>query len=131
MFYPLSVEERMKLIITGGTNANRFIDSFATVMDRTYGWLTNPEHVLVVKFEDLVGKQGGGSSEDQIDSIKRICRWLGRDDGLTNSVAENLFGGTRTFRKGQMRSWENEMPEYLQEIFNERIGKRLGLYNYS
>ena len=129
-FAPLSVEARMRLLIEGSVDTSVPVDSIATVMDRSYGWLTNAGKVLVVRFEDLVGEKGGGSYESQLQSIKSICRWLKKDESLAASIGENLFGGTNTFRKGKAGSWKEEMPESLQDLFDNKVGTRLKLFQY-
>lgn len=79
------------------------------------GWQGWPAG-LVVRFEDLVGTEGGGSVEAQRATLSRIAQHL--DIALTPSqhdaVAARLFGGTHTFRSGQISTWRRHFgPEHI------------------
>lgn len=131
-FKDLTLKERMKAVITGIDCGEFYLDGFATVMDRSYGWLTNPDDVLVVRFEDLVGEKGGGSDEAQKQSLRSIAEWIGyeADEERINQIAEKIFGGTHTFRKGQIGEWKNEFDEDLKMLFTRKIGHRLNAWGY-
>ena len=62
--------------------------------------------ILAIKFEDLVGARGGGSDEASIHAIAKIAEQLTgtADERNVHEVAARLFGGTLTFRKGQIGS---------------------------
>lgn len=130
MFKPLSFEERIMALIDGVDNHRCPLESFATVLDRAYGWLGQPKNVLVVRFEDLVGIDGGGDNSRQLHSINEIIRWSGFEDIDVEEVASNLFGGTKTFRKGKIQSWEDEFNSKINNKFSEKIGDRLKLWGY-
>jgi hypothetical protein len=80
-----------------------------------------------VRFEDLVGPQGGGSRDAQIDMLRRLARHLGAsvgDEDLTR-IADNLFGGTFTFRKGEIGSWRQNLSADHQLQFKRIAGNVL------
>lgn len=77
---------------------------------------------LVVRFEDLIGERGGGSSQKQLDSIKKIGRHMRVpiSDQEIKSIIEKLFGGTWTFREGQIGSWKKYFTPRIKEAFKNR-----------
>jgi hypothetical protein len=62
-----------------------------------------------VRYRELVGKAGGGTDEEQYETIKKILAWLPPIEAEQDiaSLAERLFGGTSTFRKGTIDAWKN------------------------
>ncbi len=82
---------------------------------------------LVIRFEDLIGSQGGGSQEVQYATIKAIAHYL--DIPLTEDkiqyVINNLFGGGSAFRLGQIGSWKTTFNKQQVETFNKVAGQLL------
>ena len=77
------------------------------------------ERAVLVRFEDLVGPEGGGSEERQLAAISRVTGHLGVALGPEDarSVGRDLFGSGRTFRKGRSGGWREEFsPEHREEI---------------
>lgn len=80
----------------------------------------------VIRFEDLVGSQGGGSRKNQILSIIKIARALGIE---LNShqllyITRHLFGNTNTFRKGVIGDWKNYFDshkEHCKEVLGDLL----------
>jgi len=89
-------------------------------------WLAD-ERVCSIKFEDLVGPKGGGSLKGQYESIKRIAEHLNMHftDKQIARKASSLFGGTGTFRKGQIGSWKKNFKEEHKQAFKEIAGQLL------
>jgi len=81
-------------------------------------WVYSP-YACSIKFEDLVGSQGGGSDERQTQTIIKIIKYLGLQisDALVDHVKNNLFGNTGTFRKGQVGSWQKDFKSEHIQIF--------------
>ena len=77
------------------------------------------EKFHTVRFEDLIGENGGGSKEKQTQEIRNIAQHLGVQ--LTEEklayVVENLFGGTGTFREGQSASWKQHFTPNVTAAF--------------
>jgi hypothetical protein len=126
-----SLEERFRLVLDGGYLPNGiFIESYANIIRSTFGWISNPS-VLTVYFEDLVGQLGGGNDEAQARTIKQIAEFAGIDNVSVSDVSSQLFGGTKTFRDGQIGGWRGVLsPEFL-ELFNIRVGFSLPILGYS
>lgn len=80
------------------------------------------EGVLVLRFEDLVGAAGGGDDAVQRRDVTRVAQFLGLslgDDDLAQ-VCRSVWGGTPTFRKGQIAQWREELtPELLDLAHRE------------
>jgi len=83
--------------------------------------------MCVLRFEDLIGPKGGGSLEAQYASIKKIAKHL--DVFLTEKQvrqkAASLFGGTHSFRKGQIGSWKSHFTPEHKAAFKEVAGQLL------
>ena len=94
--------------------------------DHYLPWQDYP-FIYVAHFEKLVGSKGGGSLEDQIAEISGIALHVGleKSDEEIMSVAQNLFGGTSTFNKGQIGSWKEFFSEEHKEAFKAIAGQLL------
>jgi hypothetical protein len=95
------------------------------------GWLQPPTHV--VRFEDLVGAQGGGSAETQHAVLKGLFDYLGMPatDGVVANVAGALFSkNTRTFREGRIGQWREHFDDELRVLFKSVAGPELVRYGY-
>jgi hypothetical protein len=85
-----------------------------------------------VRFEDIVGPQGGGSRDNQIITLRRVARHLGVsvDDDAIAHIADNLFGGTLTFRKGEIGSWRQTLSAEHKRLFKQIAGDVLVKMGY-
>lgn len=90
--------------------------------------------VLIVRFENLVGSQGGGDDELQFLEVKKIAEFINsplkNDDAKLRAIASSMFGNkTRAFRKGQIGSWKEYFDGDLTALFENELGtyqKELG-----
>jgi hypothetical protein len=82
---------------------------------------------LLTSFERLVGPQGGGSRELQLQEIGAIARHLGVHctPQEIGSVADRAFGDTTTFRKGIIGSWREHFTEEHKRACKELVGQIL------
>lgn len=82
------------------------------------------KNVKVIRFENLVGEAGGGSKEKQIQEIQAIAEHI--DIKLSSrqveEIAQKLFGGTFTFREGQIGSWKKYFTPEIKQIFKNTPG---------
>lgn len=95
-------------------------------------WLTDPS-TLVVRFEDLIGPQGGGDPVKQLDTIKRIGAFVERPLGEehAHAIAHKMYGKqSSTFRKGQIGDWPNHFSNAHRDAFKEVMGERLIALGY-
>jgi len=86
-------------------------------------WM-NAEKFYTVRFENLVGPQGGGNIESQYKEIKNIAQHLGvnRTEQEIKDIAKNLFGNAYTFREGKIDSWKQYFTPKVKEAFKANMG---------
>jgi hypothetical protein len=119
-FKLMSPMERLNFILEGGyaQKAGVEIKNFAEVYRSMLAWRNEPG-CLFVRFEDLVGEQGGGSSDKQMDVIKNIASHLGIEfDAKISSQIEEIYNpSSRTFRMGKIDGWKNSLDaESLERL---------------
>jgi hypothetical protein len=78
-------------------------------------------------FERLVGPQGSGSRDAQIEELENIAQHLGiwYNPNDIEQIAKQIFGGTRTFRKGIIGDWRNHFSAEHKRVFKELAGQIL------
>ncbi|MCH6257182.1 hypothetical protein MLD52_11540 [Puniceicoccaceae bacterium K14] len=93
-------------------------------------WLLLHPQVLNLRYEDLVGENGGGDERRQGMEIVRLMTHLnvGGDPAEIARVAYNK--DTETFAKGKIDTWKSEFNEKHIEAINQRIGDLIALYGY-
>jgi hypothetical protein len=86
----------------------------------------------VVKFEDLVGTRGGGSTEAQRLAVEGVASHLGVEveERTRGVVEEDLFGVGRTFRKGQIGGWRKEFSAEHKRAVKGVLGSLLVEWGY-
>jgi hypothetical protein len=93
-------------------------------------WLLNHPDVCKVSFEELVGPQGGGSTEAQHAAVRRVVEFLGLD-AHPAAVSERLFRRDAfSFFKGQIGGWREVFTPEHTKLFMEKSGAMLPLYGY-
>jgi hypothetical protein len=95
-------------------------------------WLKDPS-TLVVRFEDLIGAQGGGDDEKQLGEIERIGDFVERplNREQARQVAHKMYGkGSLTFRKGRVGDWQNHFTAEHKSAFKEVAGDLLTELGY-
>ena len=85
-------------------------------------------------FESLVGSKGGGSDTKQLETIKEMADFVGVNLGKKEliNIAYVLFGGTNTFRTGQLGGWKHTFSDEHKMLFKLHTGDlliRLGYEN--
>jgi hypothetical protein len=111
-----SLEERIRMVIEGYTTPSGIqVDGFAEILRRFEGW-NDYGDCLLLHFEDLVGLQGGGSEDKQKKAVNELIDFIDIKIGpeRIESILQNAFGGTKTFRKGKIGSWSKEFPEKIK-----------------
>jgi sulfotransferase 6B1 len=89
---------------------------------------------LMVRFEDLVGPEGGGSLDVQLGTLRRIYEHVGLplDDQLLLRIRDGLFSDrSPTFRRGAIGQWRAAFDEETTELFNREAGDLLPVLGYS
>jgi Sulfotransferase domain len=126
-----SDHERLLHSIRGGELGRRRLQSLDERYRQFLGW-QDDDNAMVVKFEDLVGPRGGGSAEAQRHTVERVARHLGLEPGerVMRTVEENIFGVSKTFRKGQIGGWRSEFSEEHARAAREVAGPLLVKLGY-
>jgi sulfotransferase family protein len=109
---------RLRVMIEGNEGTASVPSRFRAFLP----WRSQPG-VHVLRFEDLVGGAGGGDDAVQRREVGRVAEFLGlalTDDDLAQ-VCRSLWGGTPTFRKGQIGEWREELTPALLELAHREM----------
>lgn len=114
-FSAMTAVQQMHAVIMGlveEATGEVVLESLADRYAHLLGWRRH-SRVLVVRFEDLVGEQGGGSAATQRDAVGDLLRFVGvpADGSLVQRMAASVFGGTVTFHRGAIGSWRSELDD--------------------
>lgn len=122
------VKERLRLAIAG--DPDRAVVSIGDRLDYFAEWL---DAALVVRFEDLVGPDGGGDRARQDATLRSIYDFLGMDiDGRALArIGNRLFSAdSPTFRSGAIGGWRRSFDPELEALFDCTVGDRMRRYGY-
>ncbi len=113
-------------LITNGNVISGCTKGIAEFYQCYLPWINEPT-CYAVKFEDLIGPQGGGNLNTQLHEIKNIANFIGISisDQEALSVANQLFGSTGTFRSGQIGEWKTHFNAHHKMAFKEVAGTLL------
>jgi hypothetical protein len=132
VFCALSQEERFLAAINGIEVHGICLQELSARFDSVLRWIDETE-CLVVRFEDLIGKAGGGSDRRQFAQILQIGAFLGlaHDDFDADYIARNAFSSSSmTFRKGQIGSWRDELGSEHVQAIKATVGHQLTALGY-
>lgn len=89
-------------------------------------WMNQPG-VIITRFEELVGERGGGSDAIQTKAIKALANALNIQITTKQweAIENDLFGGNKTFRKGQIGEWKEYFTEEHKIAFKTNLGTYL------
>lgn len=94
---------------------------------------THEPGCLVVRYEDLVGPQGGGSADRQLETVRAISEHIGiqASPERIRHIAENSYWRkSRTFHKGTTGRWREVFtPEHVA-TFKATSGNLLEILGY-
>jgi hypothetical protein len=109
--------EQLDLILKGGyaEQAELQIQSFADVYRAMLAWQQDPG-CLLVRFEDLIGSQGGGSDQQQQQVMAQIARHLDRP--VTTPMPTVYNATARTFRQGKIDGWKDSLDANLVDYLS-------------
>ncbi|HKJ59794.1 MAG TPA: sulfotransferase domain-containing protein [Halobacteriales archaeon] len=114
------------------TRDGKPLESIGEWLDAFLGWKEEP-YVQLLRFEDLVGTQGGGSRTAQMDAVRAIAGHLDveLDERRVESIAAGTFStGSSTFRKGLIGDWRNHFTDAHVTAFKDEVGDELQELGY-
>lgn len=111
-------KEQLSELVTGEKYGWKCVDScFLSYAERLKRL---PRHTVYnTRFENLVGFQGGGEFYRQVIEIMKLAAFLEIpiSPDFAEGIAVNVFGGTRTFRQGQIGAWKNHFSSSHKKAF--------------
>jgi hypothetical protein len=119
--------------IGGGYFDGVFLENIRTRCVSLDVWMQSPRSI-VVRFEDLVGSQGGGNEELQLGTVTKLIRGAGvpKSDDEIRSIAAELYGpGKRTFRKGQIGEAWSELTTTQLARMDQMLGDVYAQWGYA
>jgi len=122
-------QEQLRLAITG--DRERGLRSLGERLAVYEGWLDAA--ALVVRFEDLVGPEGGGDRRRQIEIVTDLFRAIGADsdDELVQTTCSELFSPkSPTFRKGTIGQWREVLDDELTALVRDLAGPGIERFGY-
>ena len=108
-----------KLAVAGVYDQYTGYADIGTVYRNFLRWEEIPG-TLSIRFEDLIGKRGGGSCELQFDTLKRIISFLGLDypDCRISEIGSRVFSiKASTFNQGVRCRWRSVFSEPVKQAF--------------
>ncbi len=129
LYKHFSIHERIMTSIVGISEDNGFGINILNIKERIESllpWMHSNNNCTVF-FEKLVGPQGLGSLDMQQQELRRISSHLGFNYSHQEieDLASKIFGGTETFRKGEIGDWKNHMSDEHKDVCKELIGQTL------
>jgi hypothetical protein len=123
------LREQLRLAIVGDREGG--LRSLAERLAVYEGWLDTAS--VVVRFEDLIGPEGGGERDRQLEAVGGLFRGIGAraDDDLVRVVSDRLFSPkSPTFRKGTIGQWREVLDDELTALVREVAGPGIERFGY-
>lgn len=121
------LHSRLRLVIQGGDG----LLPLAVRLARFEGWLRADP--LLVRFEDLVGPEGGGTAEAQLETLQQIFSHLQTpvDGQELIDLRQRVFSeASPTFRRGRIGGWRDDFSPELRELFDREAAPVLSMFGY-
>ena len=112
-------QDRIETVLNG---RDRFLEPYTRHLDYGWKWVEDP-NVHVVRYEDLIGPNGGSTVEAQLEAVRKVCIYLeiDRSPNDINSISGQLWGGnTRTMNVGRSNYWQEYFNDQIRQIFSEK-----------
>lgn len=134
-FDSLSLDEQITSLILGDRQAPSYLQFYK----ERIGWSLHHRH-LMVKFEDLVGEQGGSDQETQRATLLKIAHYIHLDltperlDWLADHIYErrpnNERGGNTIFKRSSIGNWKTFLSEEHKNLIKQELGEEIILLGY-
>jgi len=127
-YQTLSESEQIMISILGIVDKQRklFMANIKERLESILQWESQSYHYLTT-FERLVGPQGGGALDVQLQEIRAIAEHLGIrcPEQETVVIAKKAFGDSTTFFKGTIGRWKELFTEEHKQALKELVGQQL------
>lgn len=127
-------DEKLTFVLTSNTVYSNWIENNAKLYSN---WMALP-NCYPIRFEDLVGEAGGGSAQQQTETIIKIFSLLNLElsEEKLDWIVDHLFGYPKdriswTFRKGLIGDWKTCFQDHHKRLFNQRWGRYQKMLGYS
>jgi hypothetical protein len=127
----ISLEELIARLIVGGPSMHQTEHHISArgireVYQAYIPWM-QLNNALNIRFEDLVGPQGGGDAYTQLNTILAIADHINIEIDMYEAtlLGETIFGKSAAFNKGQIGSWKEYFTDELKQLFKEHAGQLL------
>lgn len=113
--------------------------SLVRLAEQAVRYSLDPDNLLL-RYEELVGEQGGGTAEQQLNAIRSIAAFIqveATEEKLA-TIAEQLYGNEcdpfgngglqnyhSTFSQGQIGAWKKAFKEVHIKAFKHKLGNSL------
>ena len=121
-------ESRLLAAIKG---VDGVVSPVSETLHKFSGWLDCDG--MVVRFEDIIGAEGGGSDEKQLKIVNDIAEYLGI--ALTSDDAAKISGAiysdsSITFRQPKLNGWREHFKQHHIDALDEVAGTLMKQYGY-
>lgn len=120
-----SADERLRLAISGyRIEPDGPLElGLRTRFEHMLPWMEQP-NVYTTRFEWLAGPEAGGTYDMQMRELRSIAAHLDldADNDRLEQIAGQLFGGTMTFRGGQIADWQSSFREEHRQLIKDEMG---------
>lgn len=133
-FDQLTFDEQLTLLITGADDMTSYLDFYISRIKWTFSDLA-----LGLKYEELVGSQGGGSDKKRAAAITNLANYINftlsqekLDYILANMYVkkEDVEQEDKTFVRASIGNWNTFFNENHKKLFKKRAGKLLVQLGY-
>lgn len=121
--------DKLKAMMEGKKD---ILEPFPAVLDKFSSWSLQKQ-VLCVKFEDLIGPNGGGDGSKQLESVKRICEFISidLDENKIKEISDKIYSvKSSTFNKGKIGNWMRVLNEDEKKWINTILSNQIKSYGY-
>jgi hypothetical protein len=109
----------LRFLVEGDAETPPF-DDFYTPYE---GW-KDAEGVTVVRFEDIIGPRGGGSTGVQLAVLSSLAGrigWPGEPERLAAAISRTFNPGAGTFRRGTIDGWRGDLRALWGTAYWDRV----------
>lgn len=93
-------------------------------------WMLHHPDVCAVRYEDLIGPEGGGSAESQRVAVARVLKHLDADVALETVCSQLYNSSAWSFHKGRPGAWKDAFSAANLRQFYDVYGDLLEQYGY-